>query len=165
MSKVMTLTQAVKLAKEVRGRGMMFQGWNRLVTTNGCFSVLHVGHVDLLQNARKLGGCLIVLVNSDKSLPKHVDFKSIVTQSARAKILAALSCVDAVVIFDEPNPIRALSRLRPDIHVKGGDYNANELPEKDIVHKHGGCVVTIAHKHNESSSRIIARAKKVPPKH
>lgn len=149
--KVMTLTQVVAVVKERCRRD------RRTATTNGCFSILHVGHVDLLKKAKWLGSYLIVLLNSDASIAKNTKFKSIVHELDRAEVLAGLACVDAVVIFDAKTPKAALARLKPDIHVKGGDYKANDLVEKDVVHKHGGAVVTIAHKHHESTSRIIRR--------
>ena len=155
MSKIMSLAEAKKYAQRIRTP--QFFGRALVVTTNGCFSILHVGHVDLLRKARQLGGCLIVLINSDAGLPKYTGHPSIVSERDRAEVLAGLACVDAVVIFDGLTPARALAQLKPDIHVKGGDYKANDLPEKDAVHRNGGMVITIAHKYNESTSRILKR--------
>ena len=102
-------------------------GWRsagqRVVFTNGCFDLLHVGHISLLEQARRLGDRLIVAVNSDRSVRKvKGPQRPVVGQCERAKILAALGAVDAVVIFDESTPLKLIQTLRPDVLVKGGDY-------------------------------------------
>lgn len=130
-----------------------------LVATGGCFDLLHTGHIRLLRQARELGDALIVLVNSDASVRAlKGDGRPIMRDADRARVLAALACVDAVAIFDGPTPERILEDLRPEIWVKGGDYVAANLPEADVVHRHGGEVVILPTVAGYSSSRLIAAA-------
>jgi rfaE bifunctional protein nucleotidyltransferase chain/domain len=100
------------------------------ITTNGCFDLVHEGHLHYLQAAKALGGSLIVALNSDSSVRRlKGDKRPIVPQGARAAMLAALRCVDAVIGFDSDTPVELLQRLKPDIHVKGGQYTEATLPE------------------------------------
>jgi len=116
----------------------------KIVFTNGCFDILHVGHVDLLEKARALGDFLVVGLNSDASVKRSKgDARPIHDQNARAKVLAALQCVDAVTIFEEDTPVETIQLLKPDIHVKGGDYWPDELPEAQTVRENGGEIVII----------------------
>src|SRR5947207_11598791 len=117
----------------LRGRG------GRLVLTSGCFDLLHVGHVRYLQAARELGDFLIVGLNSDASTRAlKGPERPLVPAAERAEVLAALACVDAIVIFDEPTAETLVAALRPEIYVKGSDYAEAELPEARIVHQYGG---------------------------
>jgi rfaE bifunctional protein nucleotidyltransferase chain/domain len=101
-----------------------------VVTTNGCFDLLHVGHLRYLQAARALGDCLIICLNSDASVQRlKGPTRPIVAQQDRAELLAGLACVDGVVIFDEPTPVALLQTIRPEVHVKGGQYTLETLPE------------------------------------
>ena len=103
----------------------------KIVTTNGCFDVLHVGHVRYLQEAKQMGDILIVAINSDESVRAiKGDKRPLVPEDERAEILAALECVDYVMIFPELDPIQFLRELRPDIHVKGGDYAPDQVIER-----------------------------------
>ena len=131
-----------------------------VVATGGCFDLLHTGHVRLLRQARRLGDALIVLINSDRSVRelKGAD-RPIVGAEDRARVLAALACVDAVAVFDEPTPERLLGGLRPDVWVKGGDYRQDSLPEADVVRRNGGEVVIIPTVAGYSSSQLIAAAR------
>ncbi|MEV4712537.1 PfkB family carbohydrate kinase [Micromonospora sp. NPDC049374] len=134
-----------------------------LVATGGCFDLLHTGHLATLQAARRLGDCLIVCLNSDRSVAdlKGPD-RPITPQADRARLLAALDCVDAVVIFDEPTPQAVLSWLRPDIWVKGGDYARGadpdhpDLPEAAQIRGWGGQTVLVPYLHGHSTSSTIA---------
>lgn len=111
----------------------------KVVTTNGCFDLLHVGHLRYLKAARAMGDVLIVALNTDNSvrcLEKAPD-RPIIPQDQRAELLAALEPVDAVVLFDDPTPVAVLEAIRPDIHVKGGDYNADTLPETPTLRSIG----------------------------
>jgi rfaE bifunctional protein nucleotidyltransferase chain/domain len=131
-----------------------------LVATGGCFDLLHTGHVRLLRQARQLGDALVVLLNSDASVralkgPR----RPVMRADDRARVLAALACVDAVVIFDEHSPEQALEQLRPDVWVKGGDYTDAELPEAGVVRRHGGQVVLLPTVAGYSSSSLIAAAR------
>ncbi|MCO1599728.1 PfkB family carbohydrate kinase [Micromonospora sp. RHAY321] len=135
-----------------------------VVATGGCFDLLHAGHVATLQAARQLGDCLIVCVNSDASVAglKGPD-RPVMSEGDRSRLLAALSCVDAVMIFDEPTPDAALSWLRPDIWVKGGDYatgggDAATLPEAEVLRRWGGHTVVVPYLDGRSTTDMIARS-------
>ncbi|MDT5397401.1 MAG: D-beta-D-heptose 7-phosphate kinase / D-beta-D-heptose 1-phosphate adenosyltransferase [Mycobacterium sp.] len=131
-----------------------------LVATGGCFDLLHTGHVRLLRQARELGDALVVLLNSDASVralkgPR----RPVMAVEDRARVLSALACVDAVVIFDELSPEHVLDQLRPDVWVKGGDYAEADLPEADVVSRHGGEIVLLPTVDGYSSSNLIAAAR------
>ena len=144
---------AIALAERLRREG------RTVVATGGCFDLLHTGHVRLLRQARELGDALIVLVNSDKSVRALKGAgRPVMSDVDRARVLAALACVDAVAIFDGPTPERLLDTLRPSIWVKGGDYVADELPETETVRRHGGTVIILPTVAGYSSSRLIAAA-------
>jgi D-beta-D-heptose 7-phosphate kinase/D-beta-D-heptose 1-phosphate adenosyltransferase len=131
-----------------------------LVATGGCFDLLHTGHVRLLRQARQLGDALVVLLNSDESVRQlKGPHRPVMAAEDRARVLAALACVDAVVIFDERSPERALEQLRPDVWVKGGDYTEADLPEAAVVRRHGGEVVLLPTVAGYSSSNLIAAAR------
>ncbi|MCA2211994.1 PfkB family carbohydrate kinase [Jidongwangia harbinensis] len=148
--------EAGRLLAEVRARG------GTVVATGGCFDLLHIGHLATLQAARKLGDCLIVCLNSDASVSalKGPD-RPLTGQQDRSRLLAALDCVDAVVVFDEPTPESVLSWLRPDIWVKGGDYadGGPDLPESDLVRRWGGQTVIVPYLDGRSTTRTIAAAR------
>jgi rfaE bifunctional protein nucleotidyltransferase chain/domain len=111
----------------------------RVVFTNGCFDLLHVGHVHCLEGAKACGDLLIVGINSDASTRRlKGSHRPIVPQQERAALLAALSAVDYVVVFDEPQPLVPLNRLKPDVHAKGTDYTEQTVPERDAVLAYGG---------------------------
>ncbi|WNM39954.1 PfkB family carbohydrate kinase [Micromonospora halotolerans] len=135
-----------------------------VVATGGCFDLLHAGHVATLQAARQLGDCLVVCLNSDASVAglKGPE-RPVVPQGDRGRLLAALGCVDAVLIFDEPTPRAALSWLRPDIWVKGGDYasggGAETLPEAEILARWGGHTVVVPYLDGRSTTDMIAAAR------
>jgi len=141
----------------VRARG------GSVVATGGCFDLLHAGHVGLLREARRLGDCLIVCLNSDSSVRAlKGPGRPLVTEQDRARVLAALECVDAVVVFDEPTPSLLLEQLRPDVWVKGGDYARTELAEAEVVRRHGGQVVLLPYVDRHSTSAIVAAASRIP---
>jgi D-beta-D-heptose 7-phosphate kinase / D-beta-D-heptose 1-phosphate adenosyltransferase len=138
----------------VRRRG------GRLVATGGCFDLLHTGHVRLLHEARQLGDALVVLLNSDASVRAlKGPTRPVMAAQDRARVLSALECVDEVIIFDEHSPETALERLRPDVWVKGGDYTEADLPEAEVVRRHGGEVVLLPTVAGYSSSNLIAAAR------
>jgi D-beta-D-heptose 7-phosphate kinase / D-beta-D-heptose 1-phosphate adenosyltransferase len=135
----------------------------RVVATGGCFDLLHAGHVTLLRQARRLGDCLVVCLNSDASVRAlKGPGRPLVHAQDRARVLAALECVDAVLIFDEPTPAAVLERLRPDVWVKGGDYACGELPEASVVRRHGGEVVLLPYTGRHSTSQLVAAARTLP---
>lgn len=114
----------------------------RIVFTNGCFDVLHVGHVRLLRAAREQGDLLVVGLNSDGSVARlKGPQRPLVRQDERAEILAALECVDFVTIFDEATPVETLEIVRPHVHVKGGDYREDDLPETPVLRRIGAEIV------------------------
>lgn len=129
-----------------------------IVFTNGCFDILHVGHVRYLEAARALGDCLVVGVNSDDSVRRlKGQRRPILPQHERAELLASLRCVDYVVIFPEDTPIDTIQILRPDIHVKGGDYQTDDLPETPYVQSYGGRVVCLPFVPGQSTTGLVER--------
>ena len=127
-----------------------------VVTTNGCFDVLHLGHLRYLQAARQLGDMLVVAVNSDTSVRQlKGENRPLVPEAERAEMLAGLECVDYVVIFPELTPIDLLSELKPSIHVKGGDYKLEQLIERDVVETNGGKVVVGLNVSGKSTTNLI----------
>lgn len=134
----------------------------KIVLTNGCFDILHLGHVKYLEEAKKLGDILIVGVNSDKSVRilKGKE-RPIMPEKERAEIVAALKYVDYVVIFYETNPENVIAQLKPDIHVKGGDYAKDEIPESKLVESLGGKTVILKEIEGKSTSSIIQKILKL----
>jgi D-beta-D-heptose 7-phosphate kinase / D-beta-D-heptose 1-phosphate adenosyltransferase len=134
-------------------------GGGVVVATGGCFDVLHRGHVSVLEGARALGDCLVVCLNSDASVRRlKGPGRPLVGEADRAALLASLRCVDAVVRFDEDRPDAVLSRLRPDIWAKGGDYSLAELPEAALLAGWGGTAVVLPHLEGRSTTALIAEA-------
>ncbi|MGW5673319.1 D-glycero-beta-D-manno-heptose 1-phosphate adenylyltransferase, partial [Micromonospora sp. NPDC003776] len=152
-----TARTAEELVARVRADG------GTVVATGGCFDILHAGHLSTLQAARRLGDCLVVCLNSDRSVRRlKGPERPVNREEDRARLLAALDCVDAVVVFDEPTPHQVLARLRPDVWVKGGDYagdGAPELPEAELVHRWGGKVVTVPYLEGRSTTGTISAAR------
>ncbi|MCU0302271.1 MAG: D-glycero-beta-D-manno-heptose 1-phosphate adenylyltransferase [Candidatus Nanopelagicales bacterium] len=134
-------------------------GGGTVVVAGGCFDLLHAGHVEYLQSARGLGDCLVVALNSDRSVRAlKGPERPLVGQDDRARVLAALGCVDAVVVFDEDTPAALLARLRPEVFAKGGDYRLAPIPEAEVVAAHGGQVVVLPTLHGRSSTRLVQAA-------
>lgn len=146
----------LELARTVRSRG------GTVVATGGCFDLLHAGHVRALAAARAMGDCLVVCLNSDASVRrlKGPD-RPIIGQEDRAELLLALACVDAVMVFDEDTPEAALDRLRPDLWVKGGDYQGTRLPEADLVERWGGRCLTVPYHPARSTTGLASALAKV----
>lgn len=131
-----------------------------IVLTNGCFDLLHVGHIRYLRGAKALGGKLVVALNSDVSVRQiKGDGRPLMPQDERAEILAAIADVDAVVIFDEPDVRSLVRELRPDVQAKGTDYTRENVPERDEVLACGGRVEIVGDPKNHSTSSFISRAK------
>jgi rfaE bifunctional protein nucleotidyltransferase chain/domain len=139
-----------RVAQQVRERG------GTVVATGGCFDLLHAGHLATLQAARQLGDCLVVLLNSDSSVRrlKGPD-RPLQPQADRVAVLRGLSCVDAVEVFDEETPVRALARLRPHVFAKGGDYTHAELPEEAVLDGWGGQAVVLPYLPGRSTTRLL----------
>jgi D-beta-D-heptose 7-phosphate kinase / D-beta-D-heptose 1-phosphate adenosyltransferase len=138
------------LAQDVRRRGGV------VVATGGCFDLLHAGHVQLLQAARALGDCLIVCLNSDRSVRRlKGPGRPVVGERDRRRVVEALGCVDAVVVFDEDTPAQVLERLRPHVFAKGADYAAHDLPERAVLDRWGGRVAILPLSDGRSTTRLI----------
>lgn len=136
----------------------------RIVFTNGCFDLLHVGHTRYLQAAKSLGDLLVVGVNTDasvRSLEKAPD-RPIVPEAQRAEVLAALSCVDFVVLFAEPDPARLIAAIQPDVLVKGGDWTLDRIVGRDVVEARGGVVRTIPLVPGMSTTALVQRIRSTP---
>ncbi len=130
----------------------------KIVTTNGVFDILHIGHIRYLQEAKKLGDILIVAVNSDSSVKRIKGPKRpLNNENDRQEALAALECVSYVTTFNEENPIIILKEIKPDIHVKGGDYDISRIIEKDAVEKNNGKVVLIPKVKGYSTTDFIRK--------
>ncbi|KXJ99358.1 D-glycero-beta-D-manno-heptose 1-phosphate adenylyltransferase [Nitrospirales bacterium NOB] len=132
---------------------------HRVVFTNGCFDLMHIGHVRYLQAARNLGDLLVVGVNSDesvRSLNKGQN-RPIVPEAQRAEVLAALACVDSVVIFSEPDPGALIAAIQPDVLVKGGDWPLDRIVGREIVEARGGRVQTIPLVPGVSTTMLVQR--------
>lgn len=156
MGQVLTLDQAVAWRAAQTGA---------VALTNGHFDLLHVGHVRYLKAARALAGALIVGLNSDASTAARKPGRPVVPQDERAELLAALGCVDVVVIFDAPTAEALVGALRPEVYVKGGDWNRPDgprPPEAAVVERYGGRVAYLPYVPDRSTSAIIARIRALP---
>ncbi|MBC8315908.1 MAG: D-glycero-beta-D-manno-heptose 1-phosphate adenylyltransferase [Bacteroidales bacterium] len=133
----------------------------KIVFTNGCFDILHLGHIEYLIQAADLGGILLIGLNSDVSVKaiKGSD-RPFNSEESRAIILASLSFVDGLIIFDEETPYELIKLVKPDILVKGADYSVDQIAGHDIVQAHGGEVVTIPLTEGYSTTDLIARIKR-----
>ena len=130
----------------------------KVVLANGCFDILHVGHLRYLQGARRLGDTLVVAINSDRSMRLIKDSgRPILTEDDRIVLVSALDCVDHVVVFDEPDVSRVLDVLRPAVHAKGTDYTEQTVPERAQVLRYGGAVCITGDAKNHSTRDIIQR--------
>lgn len=153
--KIIDYNQIKNIVEQLKADG------KTLVFTNGCFDILHVGHVRYLQAARELGDCLILGLNSDQSVRAlKGPTRPINNQADRAEVLSALSAVDYVVVFEEPTAENLIHKIKPAIYVKGGDYNIKDLPESSIVSQYGGQTILIPEVIGKSSSNIIKKIKK-----
>ena len=131
-----------------------------VVVTNGCFDILHVGHIRYLQKTKSFADYLIVLLNSDKSVKSiKGENRPINNENDRAEILCALSCVDYVVMFDEDSPRELLDEIKPDVYTKGADYTMDMLPEADIMKKNGTRVEFIEFVQGKSTTNTINKIK------
>jgi rfaE bifunctional protein nucleotidyltransferase chain/domain len=128
---------------------------------NGCFDLLHVGHVRYLQGASALGGKLVVAINSDQSVHRlKGPGRPAMPEFERAEIIAALACVDAVVIFDEPDVRPLIREIKPNVQAKGTDYTRDTVPERDEVIAHGGRVEIVGDPKDHSTTELLGRLEK-----
>jgi rfaE bifunctional protein nucleotidyltransferase chain/domain len=129
-----------------------------VVFANGAFDLLHAGHVRYLEAARETGDYLVVGVNSDRSVrAAKGDRRPVVPERERAEIVAALRCVDAVVLFDEDSPASLISELKPDVHAKGTDYTSESVPERDVVASYGGRTEIVGDPKDHATTDLIER--------
>ena len=131
-----------------------------IVLANGCFDVLHVGHVRYLQGARDLGDLLVVGINSDAQVARlKGEGRPILAAGERAELVASMEAVDLVTIFDEPTVMELLLAIKPDIHAKGTDYTVETVPERDVVRSYGGNIRIVGDPKEHSTSEMIRRFK------
>lgn len=133
---------------------------HKIVSTNGCFDILHVGHARVLKQARELGDCLFVGLNSDGSVQKlKGPERPINSEADRAELLASLTAVDYVFVFSEDTPVEFLKMLKPDIHTKGADYTSAQLAETPVVESFGGQVKLLALVPQKSTTSLVEKIK------
>lgn len=153
--KILSNAELLRERERLRAEGL------RLVFTNGCFDILHVGHVRYLQAARAEGDALVVAINSDRAVRElKGEGRPIMSESERAEMLAALGTVDYVTIFDDISPRALIAKLLPDLLVKGGDYNLDEIHGREEVEAAGGRVLSLPFVEGASTTGIIERIKK-----
>jgi rfaE bifunctional protein nucleotidyltransferase chain/domain len=153
-SKIRTREQAVEQAKKWRAEGQ------QIVFTNGCFDIVHLGHIDYLEKARQLGTRLILGLNTDASVSCiKGPLRPVVNEYARARLMAALEFVDAVTLFGEPTPLELIEAVQPDVLVKGDDYTVATIVGADFVLARGGRVETVALVPGYSTTKLIERIK------
>lgn len=146
---------ATELIEEAKKNG------KKVVFTNGCFDILHAGHITYLNEAKRLGDILLIGVNSDKSVKKlKGETRPINSENDRALVLGELKAVDYTVIFDEDTPENLIACLKPSIHVKGGDYKKEDLPETKIIESYGGEVIILSFVEGKSTTNIIEKINK-----
>ena len=152
MGKIVKLDQLIRIRKKAK------RDRKKVVFTNGCFDIIHRGHIECLKKARSFGDLLMVGLNSDSSVKKLKGNKRpIVPQDDRAEILASLGMVDYVCIFEEETPRKIISALIPDVLVKGGDYRKKKIVGKDLVESHGGKIFTVKAIRGKSTKNIIQK--------
>jgi rfaE bifunctional protein nucleotidyltransferase chain/domain len=154
-AKVGTLLEVTARVAEARSAGAV------VAFANGCFDLLHVGHVRYLAGARACGDVLVVGINGDASVRRlKGDGRPLLPQDERAQLVAALRSVDHVVLFEEDDVSRLLLALRPDVHCKGTDYTPDTVPERDVVRSYGGRIAIVGDPKDHDTSRLIARLRR-----
>jgi rfaE bifunctional protein nucleotidyltransferase chain/domain len=158
-NKVVDRGAAVRWVQELQAQG------RKVVFTNGCFDLLHRGHVHYLEEARALGDALIVGVNTDASAARlnKGPGRPLTPEADRARVLAACACVDRVVLFEEDTPLELITALQPDVLVKGGDYQLNEIVGREIVRARGGRVVALPFLPGYSTTALLKRLRRAGP--
>lgn len=152
----------LKLHEAILRFGREKRNGRRVVFSNGCFDLLHPGHIETLEKARNLGNALVVGMNSDRSVREMKGAgRPIVPERERAEVLAALECVDAVLIFDEPTPQEIVAALLPDVLVKGGDWAGDQIIGREEVEAAGGRVVSVPVVAGYSTSAMLEKIRKL----
>jgi len=148
--KIKERKELLRIVKNLKGKG------KRIVFTNGCFDLLHLGHVRYLEKAKSLGDVLVVGVNSDSSVRKLKGPKRpILSQGERTEILSGLGCVDYITIFNEADPLKLITSLKPNLLVKGGDWTRDQIVGREVVERSGGELVIIPFIKGASTSNVI----------
>ncbi len=155
--KIIMTKNKIKTLKELKKNvGELRKEEKKIILTNGCFDVLHVGHIRYLEGAKKKGDVLIVAINDDLSIKKVKDsMRPLIPQTERARIIAGLECVDFVVLFSGRDVSSVLLSLKPDIHLKGTDYTRKTVPERDVVLSYGGKVDIAGDKKKHATRDLI----------
>lgn len=157
----MTYEKIMRLDQAIAQVAAWQQSGQKIVFTNGCFDLVHLGHIDYLEKARNLGDKLVLGLNTDASVSRiKGPLRPVVNQEARARLMAALSFVDTVILFDEPTPLQLIEAIKPDILVKGDDYSIETIVGADFVLANGGDVKTIALVEGYSTTKLIEKIKK-----
>lgn len=157
------MTKIFERQELIRRREALRREGHTVVFTNGCFDLLHPGHVRYLAEARSLGDSLVVALNSDRSVRLlKGEGRPILNEQERAEVVAALQAVDYVIIFDEETPSKLIGELLPDVLVKGGDWALDEIVGREEVEAAGGRVLSLPYLEGASTTEIIARIKRLP---
>ncbi|MDI9867114.1 D-glycero-beta-D-manno-heptose 1-phosphate adenylyltransferase [Flectobacillus sp. DC10W] len=154
--KICTLEQAINQVEKWQSEG------KKIVFTNGCFDIVHLGHIDYLEKARNLGDKLVLGLNTDASVNRlKGPTRPVVNEYARSRMMAAFEFVDTVILFDEPTPLQVIEQVKPDILVKGDDYTVETIVGSDFVLEKGGEVKTISLVEGYSTSSLIQKIKQL----
>lgn len=152
MEKLKSINEINKIVENLKKHG------KKIVLANGCFDILHVGHIRYLREAKKLGDCLIVGVNSDESVKNIKDTnRPIISLEERIKILNEIEFIDYLIVISEDTADEIIRIIKPDIHAKGTDYTLNNVPEKDVVASYGGKVAIVGDPKSHSTKSIIEK--------
>lgn len=155
-NKIVSINDAIELVKNWKSAN------NKVVFTNGCFDIVHLGHIDYLEKARNLGTKLVLGLNTDASVNRlKGTTRPVVNEYARARMMAAFEFVDAVILFDEPTPLQLIEVVKPDILVKGDDYTVETIVGSDFVIANGGEVKTISLVQGYSTTKLIEKIKQL----
>lgn len=154
--KICTLEQAINQVEKWQSEG------KKIVFTNGCFDIVHLGHIDYLEKARKLGDKLVLGLNTDASVNRlKGPTRPVINEYARSRMMAAFEFVDTVILFDEPTPLQVIEQVKPDILVKGDDYTVENIVGSDFVLAKGGEVKTISLVEGYSTTSLIQKIKQL----
>lgn len=148
--KIKNLSEIKEISENLKREG------KTIVFTNGCFEILHPGHIQLLETAKSFGDVLIVGINSDESVKRIKGEKKLIfDEKSRLKLISALECVDYTILFHENTPENLIKTIQPHIHIKGGDYKEEDLPEAEIIKSYGGKIIIIPLVEGFSTTNII----------